>query len=78
LVIDDLCILGVPVGSHDFITFLDEALSQNMAHIDDLPFLVDTQVTLGIFFLICRLSTFLSQLDNTSSFFLSISFGEFQ
>jgi hypothetical protein len=31
------------VGSHDFITlFLDEALSQDVLHIDDLSFLGDT------------------------------------
>jgi hypothetical protein len=35
------------VGSHDF---LDEALSHNVAHIDDLPLLGDAQVALGILF----------------------------
>jgi hypothetical protein len=30
--------------------FLDEVLSQDMAHIDDLPILGDIQVTLGILF----------------------------
>jgi hypothetical protein len=29
-------------------TFLDEVLSQDVAHIDDLPFMGDVQVTLGI------------------------------
>ncbi len=29
--------------------FLDGVLSQNMAHIDDLPLLGDAQVVLGIF-----------------------------
>jgi hypothetical protein len=28
--------------------FLDEVLSQNMAHIDDFPFLGDAHVALGI------------------------------
>jgi hypothetical protein len=37
------------MGSQEFAThFLDEALSQDMAHIDDLPFLGDAQVVLGI------------------------------
>ncbi len=46
-----LCILGVPMGSHDFtMHFLDEVLFENVArHIDDLPFLEDAQVGLGIF-----------------------------
>jgi hypothetical protein len=40
LVIDGLCILGVLVDFQDFAThFLDEALSQDVAHIDDLFFL---------------------------------------
>jgi hypothetical protein len=37
------------VGFHDFAThFLDEVLSQNVAHIDDLLLLGNTQVALGI------------------------------
>jgi hypothetical protein len=37
------------MGSQDFaMHFLDEALSQDVVHIDDLPFLGDIQVTLGI------------------------------
>jgi hypothetical protein len=37
------------VGFQTFAThFLDEALFQNMAHIDDLPFLGDAHVSLGI------------------------------
>ncbi len=49
LVTYDLCILDVLVGFQDFAThFLDEALSQDVAHIDDFPFLGDTQVVLGI------------------------------
>jgi hypothetical protein len=37
------------MGSHDFAThFLDEVLSQNVAHIDDVLFLGNTQVALGI------------------------------
>ncbi len=43
------CILGVPMGSQNFVTnFLNEVLSQNMAHINDLPLLGDTHVVLGI------------------------------
>jgi hypothetical protein len=49
LVTYGLCILGVSMGSQDFVThFLDGALFQDVAHIDDLPFLVDTHVALGI------------------------------
>jgi hypothetical protein len=49
LVIDGLCILGVQMGSQDFAThFLDEVLSQDVAHINDLPLLKDTQIILGI------------------------------
>jgi hypothetical protein len=37
------------MGFQDFVThFLDEALSQNMAHINDLLLLGNTQVVLGI------------------------------
>jgi hypothetical protein len=51
LVKDGLRILGVLVGSQDFAThFLDEVLSQNMVHVNDLPLLRDTHVALGIFF----------------------------
>ncbi len=49
MVIDGLCILGVQVGSQDFVTyFLDEVLFQDIVHIDDLPFLRDAQIALGI------------------------------
>jgi hypothetical protein len=49
LVIDGLLILGVPMGFHDFTThFLDEALFQDVAHINNISFLGDTQVALGI------------------------------
>jgi len=49
LVTSGLCILGVPMGSQEFAThFLDEVLSQDMAHIYDIPFLGNTQVVLGI------------------------------
>jgi hypothetical protein len=51
LVTNGLHILGVPVGFQDFATqFLDEALFQNMAHINDLFFLGDTQVALAFCF----------------------------
>jgi hypothetical protein len=37
------------VGFQDFATqFLDEVLSQDMVHINDLPFLGNAQVALGI------------------------------
>jgi hypothetical protein len=37
------------MGSQDFaMHFLDEVLSQNVVHIDDLPLLGDAQVALGI------------------------------
>jgi hypothetical protein len=49
LVINGLCILGVPLGFQIFaMHFSNEALSQDMAHIDDLPLLGDIQVALGI------------------------------
>jgi hypothetical protein len=49
LVIDELHILGVPMGLQDFtMHFLDEVLSQNVVHIDDLPFLGNAQAVLGI------------------------------
>jgi len=42
LVTNGLHILGVPMGSQNFAThFLDEVLYQDVAHIDDLPFLGD-------------------------------------
>jgi hypothetical protein len=51
LVIDGLRILGVPMGFHDFaMFFLDELLSQNVMHTDDLLFLGNVQVALGILF----------------------------
>jgi hypothetical protein len=42
LVIDGLYILSVPASFQDFtMHFLDEILSQDMAHVNDLPFLGD-------------------------------------
>jgi hypothetical protein len=42
LIIDGLCILGVLASSQDFIMhFLNETLSQDMAHVNDLPLLGD-------------------------------------
>jgi hypothetical protein len=44
-----LHILGVPMGFQDFAThFLDETLSQDIAHINDLPLLGDVKVALVI------------------------------
>jgi hypothetical protein len=41
--------LGVPTSFQDFAThFLDENLSHDVAHIDDLSLLGDAQVALGI------------------------------
>ncbi len=38
------------MGFQDFAThFLDEVLSQDVVHIDNFPFLINVQVTLGIF-----------------------------
>jgi hypothetical protein len=49
LVIDGLHIFGVLVGFQDFVRhFLDDVLSQDVAHIDDLPFLGDAHVALDI------------------------------
>ncbi len=49
MVIGGLRILGVLVGSQDFVMhLLDEVLSQDVAHIDDLPFIGDAHVVLGI------------------------------
>jgi hypothetical protein len=49
LVTNGLHILDVPLGSQNFAKhFLNEILSQNVAHIDDFPLLGDTQVVLGI------------------------------
>jgi hypothetical protein len=56
LVTYGLCILGVLMGFDDFATnFLDEALSQEVVHIDDLSFLGDAWVVLGILssFVVC-------------------------
>jgi hypothetical protein len=48
LVIDGLRILGVPMGFQDFAThFLDEILSQDVAHINDLPLLGNAWVVLA-------------------------------
>ncbi len=49
MIINGLRILGVLVDSQDFVPyFLDEALSHDVVHIDDLPFLGDAQIALGI------------------------------
>jgi len=51
LVIDGLYILCVQVGFQDFaMHFLDEVLSHDAVHIDDLLFLGNTQVVLDILF----------------------------
>jgi hypothetical protein len=55
----------------DFSThFLDEVLSQDVVHIDDLPFLENIQVILDILSSCVNLLTLLSHIDNTSFFFL--------
>ncbi len=49
LVTNGLGILCLPMRSQDFSThFLDEVLSQDVVHIDDLPFLGNIQVILDI------------------------------
>jgi hypothetical protein len=69
LVTYGLHILGVLMGFQDFAThFLDEVLFQDMAHINNLSFLGDTQVTLGILSSCVVQSTFLSHTDNISFF----------
>jgi len=51
LVKNGLWILGVLVGFSNFAThFLEEVLFQDMVHIDDLFFLGDAHVVLGILF----------------------------
>ncbi len=66
-----LHILGVLTGSQDFAThFLNEVLFQDSAHINDLSFLGDTQVTLGILSSYVVQSTFLFHTDNISFFLL--------
>jgi hypothetical protein len=43
LIIDGLCIMGVSMDFQDFVThFLDEALFQDVVHINDLPLLRNT------------------------------------
>ncbi len=49
LVIDGLCSLGVLIGFQIFVThFLDEVLSYDAVHMDDLLLLGNAQVALGI------------------------------
>ncbi len=63
-------ILGVLVGFQVFaIHFLNEALSQNMAHIDDLLLIRDAQVVLGILAscVTCQPSYFIRTLPPFSS-----------
>jgi len=49
------------MGFQDFVThFLNEVLSQEMAHINDLPFLGDAQVFLGILFSCVTCDLFIS------------------
>jgi hypothetical protein len=49
LVTNGLRILGVSMGFQDFATyFLDEVLSQDVAHIDNLPLLGKNHVAFGI------------------------------
>ncbi len=49
MVIDGLRILGVLMGSEDFAThFLDEVLSHDLTHINDLHFMGNVHVVLNI------------------------------
>jgi hypothetical protein len=77
LLTNDLCILGVQMGSKDFVTyFLNEYLFQNMAHINDLPLLGNAQVALGsLFSCVVRQLSLLIQTIFPYVFF--VSFGEF-
>jgi hypothetical protein len=68
----------VLTGFQNFTThFLDEALFQNMTHIDDLPFLGDTQVALGILSSSCvaHRPSYLTQIVLYFSSFLSFLVG---
>jgi hypothetical protein len=55
--------------------FLNEALSQDVAHIDNFSLSGDA---FGHFVFMCRLSTFLFHMDSTSFFFFPVSFSGFQ
>jgi hypothetical protein len=67
------------VGSQDFTThFLNEALSQDVMHINDLPFLGHTHVVLGILSLcVAHQSSYLTQIL-PFLFFLQVIFEGFQ
>jgi hypothetical protein len=69
--INDLHILGMPMGSQDFaLHFLDETLCQDVVHIDDIFLLRNAQVDLGILSscVACRLSYFTWTIPPSSSF----------
>jgi hypothetical protein len=71
LVTNGLGILGVLLGFRGFVThFLDEVLSQDVVHIDDL-LLGDTQVALGI------LSSCVSRQPSYLTWTVSLSFMSF-
>jgi hypothetical protein len=56
--------------------FLDETLFKNVAHIDELPFLGNTQVALGILFsCVARRPSYLMQTIPLFSSFLSLLVG---
>jgi hypothetical protein len=65
------------MSSQDFAThFLDEVLSQDITHIDDLPLMGDTQVDLGIFSsCVTRRPSYLTHIVFSFSSFLSILAG---
>jgi hypothetical protein len=67
------------VGFQDFVThFLDEALLQNVAHINDFFLLGDTQVALGILFsCVVRQPSYFNQTIYIY-FFFHVFFGRFQ
>jgi hypothetical protein len=56
---------------------MDEALSQDVSHINNFPLLGGAQVALGILFSCVARWLFLFHSTNTSFFFLLVSFGEF-
>jgi len=64
--------LGVPIGFQGFVTFfLDEILSQDVVHINDLLILGNAQIALGILFsFVTRQPSYLTQTIFPSSFFL--------
>ncbi len=73
LVTNGLRILGVLMSFQNFVThFLDEVLFQDVVHIDDLPFLGNAHVVLGILFsCVARRPSYFTSTIHLSFSFLS-------